>query len=288
MASSAIPRTSYCTSTYLTLPPSTPKALGDIAHLGIEVLNRVRGLTLAEQALKGLYQRYLQNERPEDWKQLFKEATRTAYNLKYMFRESMPMARQKFTQHLELNLSGRPRQVYRKLVEGAFEMYQGLVDQETLAKTDFLTNPQSLVKVVLDGVAEGDARVKLLGEIAAKYMQTYIDAVPPKLPLTPHHTQIIAMLIFSQFYEQREWCAEQGLQAAILQMKTGEGKSIVIAMMAIYTVKHLGKRVHVLENNEGLLERDYASYEPFYRSFGVKARSNSPPLAVPHFGSCTT
>ena len=197
------------------------EALGDIAHLGVEVLNRVRGLTLAEQALRGLYQRYLQNERPEDWKRLFKEATRTAYNLKYMFRESMPMARQKFMQHLELNLHGRPQQVYRKLVEGAFEMYQGLVDQETLAKTDFLTNPQSLVKVVLDGVAGGDARVKLLGEIAAKYMQTYIDAVPPKLPLTPHHTQIVAMLIFSQFYEQREWCAEQGLQAAILQMKTG-------------------------------------------------------------------
>ena len=45
------------------------------------------------------------------------------------------------------------------------------------------------------------------------------------------------MLIFSQFYEQREWCAEHGLRAAILQMKTGEGKSIVIAMMAIYTVR---------------------------------------------------
>jgi hypothetical protein len=29
-------------------------------------------------------------------------------------------------------------------------------------------------------------------------------------------------------------------------------------------VKHLGKRVHVLENNEGLLERDFASYAPFY------------------------
>ena len=34
-------------------------------------------------------------------------------------------------------------------------------------------------------------------------------------------------------------------------------------------MKHLGKRVHVLENNEGLLERDFATYEPFYRSFGL-------------------
>jgi hypothetical protein len=47
------------------------------------------------------------------------------------------------------------------------------------------------------------------------------------------------MLIFAQFYEQREACAARGVRAAILQMGTGEGKSIVIAMMAIYTVTHL-------------------------------------------------
>ena len=86
-------------------------------------------------------------------------------------------------------------------------MYTGLADQEALAKTDFLTNPRALVGVVLDGVKGGDARVRLLGEIAARYMETYLDADPPKLPLTPHHTQIVAMLIFSQFYEQREACA---------------------------------------------------------------------------------
>ena len=100
-------------------------------------------------------------------------------------------------------------------------------------------------------------------------METYLDADPPKLPLTPHHTQVVAMLLFAQFYEQREACAARGVRAAILQMGTGEGKSIVIAMMAIYTVKHLGKKVHVLENNEGLLERDFATYAPFYASFGL-------------------
>ena len=73
-------------------------------------------------------------------------------------------------------------------------------------------------------------------------METYLDADPPKLPLTPHHTQVVAMLIFAQFYEQREACAARGVRAAILQMGTGEGKSIVIAMMAIYTVKHLGNK----------------------------------------------
>ena len=37
-------------------------------------------------------------------------------------------------------------------------------------------------------------------------METYLDADPPKLPLTPHHTQVVAMLIFAQFYEQHEAC----------------------------------------------------------------------------------
>ena len=34
-------------------------------------------------------------------------------------------------------------------------------------------------------------------------------------------------------------------------------------------MKHLGKRVHVLENNEGLLERDYATYAPLELGSGL-------------------
>ena len=246
--------------------------LPDLAHLGVEVLNRVRGMELAETALMSLYYRYLTQEEPSQWKMLFKESTKTAYCLKYMFRESLPKAKAHFLQNLDRNLSGQPRELFSRLVDGAFRMYRGLVDQQTLASTDFLTNAQSLVDVVLAGVSdEGtDPRVRLLGEIAAKYMQTYIDHDPPKLPLTPHHTQVVAMLLFSQFFEEKErWLAEFGQKSIILQMATGEGKSIVIAMMAIYTVKQLGKRVHVLENNEGLLQRDFKTYEPFYRQFGL-------------------
>ena len=54
----------------------------DLAHYGVEVLNRVSGMPLAEKAITALYKRYLKDEKPTDWKDLFKEATRTAYNLK--------------------------------------------------------------------------------------------------------------------------------------------------------------------------------------------------------------
>jgi hypothetical protein len=244
--------------------------LTDIGHLGVEVLNRVDGMRLATNALTSLYRRYLSVESPLQWKDLFKDATKTAYCLKYMFRESLPRTKQKFTEHLDKNLEGKPKQLFTELVEGAFGLYKGLVDQETLATTDFLTNAQALVDVVIDGTKHADERVKLLGEIAARYMKTYIEHDPPKLPLTPHHTQVVAMLIFSQFFEQRERCLREFDQrSVILQMATGEGKSIVIAMMAIYTVVRLKKRVHVLENNDGLLQRDFKTYEPFYKQFGL-------------------
>ena len=81
-----------------------------------------------------------------------------AYNLKYMFRESLSKARGRFEEQLDVNLGGEAREVYASLVRGAFDIYRGLVDQPTLAETDFLTNPRALVAVVLESVAGGDER----------------------------------------------------------------------------------------------------------------------------------
>ena len=53
-------------------------------------------------------------------------------------------------------------------------------------------------------------------------------------------------------------------------MATGEGKSIVISMLAIFAVQLHGMRVHILENNEGLLDRDYQTNKPFFEAFGIK------------------
>ena len=78
-----------------------------------------------------------------------------------MFRESLPKTRDRFLAALDSSLSGAPREAFSSLVHGAFDMYHGLVDQETLAATDFLTNPWALINVVNEGVAGGDERVRL-------------------------------------------------------------------------------------------------------------------------------
>ena len=116
-------------------------------------------------------------------------------------------------------------------------------------------------------------------EVTTEWMKFMIEKAFP--PLTPHHTQAFIVMMMSRFFADHldpETAAERKkskkgaqLKAFVAQMSTGEGKSIVIAMCAIFMVKLYGLKVHVLENNEGLLERDYATNAPFYAKFGIKS-----------------
>jgi hypothetical protein len=45
----------------------------------------------------------------------------------------------------------------------------------------------------------------------------------------------------------------------------------MLAMLAVFAVKHWKCKVHILENNRTLLDRDYADYEEFYRKCGVSS-----------------
>ena len=197
-----------------------------------------------------------------------------------MFREDVGIATDEFKKALPSKAGasvdttfGSEHDMFKALLDKALKIYgsKGLVDQEALVKTDFTNNKEELVKVVRDGAKDQDIKVQLIAEMAAKYMEMMIQK--NKFPLTPHHTQVLAMLLFSEFYdnqkafERKTSAGGYNICAVIMQMKTGEGKSIVIAMLAVFVVLHYKKRVHVLENNQGLLERDFAEYEAFYRSF---------------------
>jgi hypothetical protein len=50
-------------------------------------------------------------------------------------------------------------------------------------------------------------------------------------------------------------------------VSTGEGKSIILAMLALYFVLKRGKKVHILVNNAVLGERDNKFYAPLYDEF---------------------
>ena len=265
--------------------------LASIAQSGRGVEERVllipneASRSRASTAMTVLFMSYLSNREPNQWARDFEGAESMAYNLVYMFREDVSEATRHFKRALDSEAQGRAlgpeaRAMFTEVLERALKLYgpTGLVDQVELTTKDFLVQPRELVGVVR-GVARASqhAQFQLLGEIAAQYMEMHIEN--RKMPLTPHHTQALAMLMFSQFYEMRTARASwsERFRAVIMQMKTGEGKSIVIAMLAIFICKLYktadGKpmRVHILENNEGLLNRDFEEYQPFFLRFGMSS-----------------
>jgi hypothetical protein len=88
-----------------------------------------------------------------------------------------------------------------------------------------------------------------------------------------HHTQVITLLLCHEFFVRRSNGGRAGgkslapLNALIAEVSTGEGKSLILAMLAVYFVKAHNKRVHILENNDGLLQRDFDKLAPFYQLF---------------------
>jgi hypothetical protein len=80
---------------------------------------------------------------------------------------------------------------------------------------------------------------------------------------------MIAMLMFRTFYERKgnRHASVKDLKALVAEVGTGEGKSVIIAMLAVYMVKAHSKRVHILENNVALLKRDYEANKQFFALF---------------------
>jgi hypothetical protein len=250
--------------------------------------------------------RYVTNKKPADWKDLFREATNVAFMVKYMFRESVTLAKTIFTfiaedknQYKKLPQAAEAQATIKKLVSSTLQAYGsvGLYDPAQLATIDFLNHPEELVALVQAGKESNATQPEmlLLADIATNWMRYMIDRGFP--PLTPHHTQSFVVLMMARFFGdvvkppspaessegakgmgEKSWVekimgekSKLNAKTFIAQMATGEGKSIVIAMLAVFMVKQFGLKVHVLENNEGLLLRDYATNAPFYDRFGIKS-----------------
>ncbi|KAL1523443.1 hypothetical protein AB1Y20_018383 [Prymnesium parvum] len=258
--------------------------LSELAKSGRETLDKVGDLEKARKAMTKLFETYLETEPPSKWKELFREAAKMAFNVKYMFREEVSIARDRFKENVQLT-PGSGGAMFRKLSELAFAEYGdgGLIDQEVLANSNFLTDPQELLDVVKGSLNQSSPKMRLIRQITLAWMEVKVEDGFP--PLTPHHTQVLIMLMFATFFEAKlGWPANKSkeiippledgsprFKALIGQMATGEGKSIVIAMLAIFTVKYFNRKVHILENNEGLLLRDHATYAPLYKKFGISS-----------------
>eukprot|EP00928_Gymnodinium_smaydae_P087193 TRINITY_DN71500_c0_g1_i1.p1 TRINITY_DN71500_c0_g1~~TRINITY_DN71500_c0_g1_i1.p1 ORF type:complete len:1425 (-),score=377.94 TRINITY_DN71500_c0_g1_i1:98-3829(-) len=90
------------------------------------------------------------------------------------------------------------------------------------------------------------------------------------LLVLPHHTQVVCMIILLEFIRGGRADLPKA-KALIAEVGTGEGKSAVLAMMAIYCVVVLGKQVHVVVDDETLLERDFQNFRQLFTQFKTLA-----------------
>ena len=75
--------------------------LADVARAGQAVLDKLDGVESAKKAMASLFQRYLEEKEPSKWKGLFQGAKENAYQVKYMFREQVDRAQNKFRDNVE-------------------------------------------------------------------------------------------------------------------------------------------------------------------------------------------
>ena len=134
--------------------------LSEVAQNGVQTLSSVSGdgMELCEQAMTTLLQSYIAERAPSEWKSLFKEATNIAFMVKYMFRESLPLAKEKFTTVVtnKENFKKMPnpagvQEMLKNLVADTFFAYGnvGIFDPAQLADIDFLNQPELLVDLVM-------------------------------------------------------------------------------------------------------------------------------------------
>ena len=140
--------------------------LSEVAANGVQTISSVQGegLALCEQAMTTLLQSYIRERAPNEWKGLFKDATNIAFMVKYMFRESLDLAKEKFTLSIggKKNFSGEALDIVKDLVKETLLAYGdvGIYDPQRLAEIDFLNKPDQLVELVAQSKNRGVPRAQ--------------------------------------------------------------------------------------------------------------------------------
>jgi hypothetical protein len=227
--------------------------------------------------LSKLFWHYLKTFPPRLWLKSFEQCKTIAYFIKYVDREDLVLAYDKFK---EVNSTNPNFLKYLKKVQLKF--HEPVVSSETLFSLTTSGSQNTAEnfnrffnELISQGNDQGDMDMRLIFHLTAKWMQ--LSKTKVMVPLPPRNAQLITLLVCASWAKRllihNDTSAGKGV---IAQVGTGEGKSLIIAMMAIYFVKVLKKRVHILENNLGLLEKDFKEMQPIFKEFGIFPRGGNP------------
>ena len=97
-------------------------------------------------------------------------------------------------------------------------------------------------------------------EIDYSFIARMMNIIEKCFKFIPRKTQIISLLYFLKKDEK------SGL---IQQIDTGEGKSIIISLLAVYLAKKKNKKIDILTSSPILAQRDSSLFKQFYENFGL-------------------
>lgn len=237
-------------------------AINALALLGSNQVNEKKRLTK-------LFDHYLNNCAPDSWRGSFKGAHSVAIFMKYLNYDDIDTAYQVFKER------NKDNKKFLRLLKDVGSIYRtSLISSK---ESDLLMNSGTTEKAIETFLENLDTRLqqeasssegKLIAKMGVEWMKK-INTIM-KVPIAPRNAQFITTLACCKWAKDLFTNSRDSERALVAQVGTGEGKSLIIAMCATYMVKELGKKVHILENNEGLLKKDFAQFKDFYEKFGIK------------------
>ena len=218
--------------------------------------------------LQRMFAHILEKSAPATWRKQMCGSTTIAFFIKYLDREDLAKAYAAFAS-MERNKAQSDLLAILEEVRAAYPT--PVVATKDLALDG---NSQVLDKLMADIAKTGAAKpntplpLGLLWRITAEWMKISVAKVAA--PMAPRNVQSIAFLLCAAWARRREGGHDPANRTLIAQVGTGEGKSLLIAMLALFSVVELKKRVIILESNKQLLSRDREEFIGFFQNFGIE------------------
>jgi preprotein translocase subunit SecA len=166
--------------------------------------------------------------------------------------------------------------VDQQQIEGAFDsVISKFEDKSNLSREDVSLLRDASVKYVQakEQLVSGGSRLLMPlfnqslseGDVPL-FLAVVVSNLKNSIGIEPNNTQILsAMLLIQKDMGPKHGC--------LSEMSTGEGKTIVIMLLAAYQVLMKQNSVHVVTSNAYLAKRDEAFYEKALSSFSVKTHA---------------
>lgn len=232
-------------------------------------------LKSTEQAVQTLLRQHASGE----WAAVFRTLDTVIFALEYMGKEDLQLAYDQFEaecasmQHdLLIELLACVKKIYRSPLAGDRpEIVPPNADISELIRR---ASPPLAKRVLWGNVGFEPAdwqRVVEIAGAAAECMRRRYSVL-----MLPHHTQMITLLMFAIRACGARSMGVGGVRlpkTMLARVGTGEGKSLIIAMIASFVSKR-GLRAHVINDNRVLSRRDFETNQALFAALGLSASTD--------------